>query len=61
MITTCAGACVTFVLIQIGKQQQKHLYFEGAAVPVQGSEAHQALQVGLGVDVPLPHRVQLEA
>ena len=34
---------------------------EGAAVPLQGSEAHQPLQVGLGVDVPLPNRVQLEA
>lgn len=32
----------------------------GAASPVQGSEAHQALQVGLGVGVPLPHGVQLE-
>ena len=32
-----------------------------AAVPVQGCEAHQPLQVGLGVDVPLPHGVQLEA
>lgn len=32
-----------------------------AASPVQGSEAHEALQVGPRLHVPLAHRVQLEA
>lgn len=48
-------------LLQISKQLHFEAGNEGATVPVQGSEAHQTLQVGLGVDVPLPYRVQLEA
>lgn len=30
------------------------------AVPLQGREAHQTLKVGMGVDVSLPHGMELE-
>lgn len=30
------------------------------AVPLQGREAHQTLEVGMGVDVSLPHGMELE-
>lgn len=30
------------------------------AVPLQGREAHQTLKVGMGVNVSLPHGMELE-
>lgn len=42
-------------------QGKVNLFYKITTVPVQSSKAHQALKVGLGVDVPLPHGMQLEA